>query len=164
TFVSVLILCSIFGALNGNVLGGTRAYFAMARDRVFFASVGQVHPRFETPAMAILIQGVWSMVLAASGSFKQLYTYVIFTGWIFYGAAALAVIVLRKKKPGLNRPYLVWGYPVLPAVFSLAALAIVANTLLGSPKEALIGLTLVLAGIPIYSIWSRAAKTAASPH
>jgi APA family basic amino acid/polyamine antiporter len=159
TFVSALILCSIFGALNGNVLGGPRAYFAMARDRVFFASVGKVHPRFETPAMAILIQGAWSIVLAATGSFKQLYTYVIFTGWIFYGAAALAVIVMRKKRPDLKRPYHVWGYPILPVVFSLAALAIVANTLVGSPREALIGMALVLAGVPIYLIWSRAAKS-----
>jgi APA family basic amino acid/polyamine antiporter len=166
TFVSALILCSIFGALNGNVLGGPRAYFAMARDGVFFASVGRVHPRFETPARAILIQGVWSIVLAASGSFKQLYTYVIFTGWIFYGAAALAVIVLRIKKPQLARPYRVWGYPALPVVFSLAATAIVANTLARSPKEAFIGLALVLAGVPIYFLWTRvgsAAQTNSAP-
>jgi APA family basic amino acid/polyamine antiporter len=160
TFVSALILCSIFGALNGNVLGGPRAYFAMARDGVFFASVGRVHDRFETPARAILIQGVWSIVLAASGSYKQLYTYVIFTGWIFYGAAALAVIVLRRKKPQLERPYRVWGYPVLPVLFAAAALAIVLNTLVRSPQEAVIGLALVLAGVPIYLLWTRAARVA----
>jgi len=154
-FVSALILCSIFGALNGNVLGGPRAYFAMARDGVFFASVGRVHPRFKTPGMAILIQGVWSIVLASSGSFKQLYTSVIFTGWIFYGAAALAVIVLRRKKPDLKRPYHVWGYPALPIAFSLAALAIVGNTLVNSPRESLVGVTLVLAGVPIYFFWTR---------
>ena len=154
-FVSALILCSIFGALNGNVLGGPRAYFAMARDGVFFASVGRVHPRFKTPGLAILIQGVWSIVLASSGSFKQLYTSVIFTGWIFYGAAALAVIVLRRRKPELKRPYHVWGYPMLPIVFSLAASAIVVNTLVNSPRESLVGVTLVLAGVPIYYFWTR---------
>ena len=154
-FVSALILCSIFGALNGNVLGGARVYFAMARDRVFFASVGRVHPRFETPALAILIQGVWSAVLASSGSFKQLYTYVIFTGWVFYGAAVLAVIVMRRKQPGLARPYRVWGYPLMPLAFTLVALIIVVNTLVRSPVESGIGLALVLAGVPIYLAWRR---------
>jgi APA family basic amino acid/polyamine antiporter len=153
-FVSALILCSIFGALNGNVLGGGRVYFAMARDGMFFASVGRVHPKFETPATALLIQGIWAIILAASGSFRQLYTYVIFTGWIFYGAAVLAVIVLRRRQPSLNRPYRVWGYPLVPLAFALAALAIVANTLARSPKESLIGLGLVLAGVPIYLAWN----------
>jgi APA family basic amino acid/polyamine antiporter len=158
TFVSVLILCSIFGALNGNVLGGPRAYFAMARDGVFFSAVGSVHSRFETPAVAILIQGAWSIVLAVSGTFEQLYTYVIFTGWVFYGAATLAVVVLRHRQPQLRRPYCVWGYPVVPVAFSVAALAIVLNTLARSPKEALIGSGLVLLGIPIFLIWKRQAS------
>lgn len=154
-FVSALILCSIFGALNGNVLGGARVYFAMARDRVFFAAVGRVHPRYETPATAILIQGAWSVVLASSGSFKQLYTYVIFTGWIFYGAAVLAVVVLRRKQPELARPYRVWGYPLMPLAFTLVALVIVVNTMIRSPVESSIGLALVVAGVPIYFLWRR---------
>lgn len=162
TFVSALILCSIFGALNGNVLGGPRVYFAMARDRLFFASAARVHPKFKTPSLAILIQGAWSLVLAASGSYKQLYTYVIFTAWIFYGAAALAVIVLRRKQPELKRPYRVWGYPVLPIAFSLAALAIVANTLARSPREALIGIALVAAGVPIFLLWNHLGARAIS--
>ncbi|MGH9395275.1 MAG: APC family permease [Terriglobia bacterium] len=155
TFVTILILCSIFGAINGNALAGPRAYYAMARDRVFFKSVGYVHPRFSTPAAAILIQGLWAMVLTLSGSFQQLYTYVIFSGWIFYGAAVLAVLVLRRRAPGLHRPYHVWGYPVLPVAFSLAALLIVVNTLVREPGEALIGLSLILIGIPIYLIWKK---------
>jgi basic amino acid/polyamine antiporter, APA family len=158
TFVSALILCSIFGALNGTVLGGPRVYFAMARDGVFFASVGRVHPRFETPALAILIQGVWSIVLAASGSYRQLYTYVIFSGWIFYASATLAVLVLRRRRPELNRPYRVWAYPVLPAAFSVAALAIVGNALVRSPRESGIGLALVLTGVPIYLAWRAVAR------
>lgn len=157
TFVSALILCSIFGALNGNILGGPRAYFAMARDGVFFSSVGAVHPRFETPALAVLMQGGWAIVLAASGTYEQLYTYVIFTGWIFYGAATLAVVILRRKMPQLPRPYRVWGYPVLPVTFSLAALAIVINTLVRTPRESLLGTGLVILGIPIYLVWKRLA-------
>ncbi len=153
-FVSALILCSIFGALNGNVLGGARVYFAMARDGVFFKSVGRIHPKFETPAVAIVVQGIWSAALAASGTYKQLYTYVIFTGWIFYGAAVVAVIVARRKQPELPRPYRVWGYPAMPIAFALASLVIVASTLVGSPKESGIGLVLVLAGVPIYFAWN----------
>ena len=152
-FVSGLILCSIFGALNGTILTGPRAYFAMARDGVFFASVGRVHPRFKTPALAVLIQGAWSIVLAASGTYEQLYTYVIFAGWIFYGAAALAVVVLRHRMPDLKRPYQVWGYPILPIAFTLAALVIVVNTLASKPRESIIGLALVLAGMPIFYAW-----------
>ena len=152
-FVSALILCSIFGALNGTILTGPRAYFAMARDGVFFRSAGLVHPKFLTPALAILIQGVWSIVLTVSGSYEQLYTYVIFAGWIFYGAATVAVVVLRRREPSLERPYRVWGYPILPILFALAALAIVGNTLATKPRESLIGLALVLAGLPIYFLW-----------
>jgi APA family basic amino acid/polyamine antiporter len=166
TFVSALILCSIFGAINGTVLGGPRAYFAMARDGVWFPSVGRVHPRYATPAVALLIQGGWSILLASTGTYKQLYTYVIFTGWLFYGAATLAVVVLRHKRPETARPYLVWGYPVLPIAFSVAALAIVANALVRSPKESGIGLVLVLVGLPIYLIWksrSRGVGSAARP-
>jgi APA family basic amino acid/polyamine antiporter len=153
SFVSALILCSIVGSLNGNVLAGPRVYFAMARDGVFFPAAGRVHPRFETPALAIWIQGLWSIVLVASGTFEQLYTYVISTGWIFYGAAVLAVVILRRRMPTLARPYRVWGYPALPILFSLAALAIVINSLMTKPRESLIGFGIVLAGIPIYFLW-----------
>jgi basic amino acid/polyamine antiporter, APA family len=154
-FISVLILCSIFGALNGNMLAGPRAYFAMARDGLFFSFVGRVHPRYQTPAYAILIQGIWSVVLAASGSYQQLYTYVIFSGWIFYAAAVFSVLVLRRRVPSLVRPYRVWAYPVLPVLFSIAALAVVVNTVAREPREALIGLSLIVAGIPIYLVWRR---------
>ncbi len=154
-FVSALILCSIFGAINGNTLAGPRAYFAMARDGIFFSAVGRVHPRTHTPIFAILLQGIWSMLLAVSGSFQQLYTYVVFSGWIFYAAAVLAVVVLRRRRPLLHRPYRVWGYPVVPAVFSLAALAVVVNALLREPGECLTGLSLILLGIPVYLLWTR---------
>lgn len=152
-FVSALILCSIFGALNGNVLGGARVNFAMARDGVFFSSVGRVHPRFATPALAIVIQGVWSIVLTATGTYKQLYTYVIFSGWLFYAAAVIALIVLRRRHPDMTRPYRVPAYPALPIIFVVAALAIVVNTLVRSPLESGIGLAIILTGVPVYFIW-----------
>jgi basic amino acid/polyamine antiporter, APA family len=153
TFISALVLCSIFGALNGSILTGPRAYFAMARDGLFFSSVGRVHPRFLTPALALLVQGVWSIVLAVSGSYEQLYTYVIFAGWIFYGAATVAVVVLRRREPAMDRPYRVWGYPALPVAFAVAAFAIVGNTLVTKPRESIIGLVLVLLGLPAHFLW-----------
>lgn len=153
--VSGLILCSIFGSLNGNILGGARVLFAMARDGVFINAVGRVHPRYETPAVALVIQGIWAAVLAVSGTFEQLYTYVIFTAWMFYAGCTAAVVILRRRRPQLERPYRVWGYPLVPLAFSLAALSIVANTLVRSPRESFIGLGLVVAGVPIYALWSR---------
>lgn len=154
-FVSGLILCSMFGAMNGNILGGARAVYAMARDGVMFSAVGRIHPRYQTPYVALLILGAWSIVLAATGSFEQLYTYVIFTGWIFYAAAVLGVVILRRKHPEWKRPYRVWAYPALPITFATAASLIVINALARSPRESGIGLGLVLMGIPVYLVWKR---------
>jgi APA family basic amino acid/polyamine antiporter len=155
TFISALILCSIFGALNSNILTGPRAYFAMARDGLFFRSAGRVHVKFLTPSLAILIQGAWSVVLAVSGSYERLYTYVIFAGSIFYGAATMAVIVIRIRQPVLRRPYHTWGYPILPIAFAVGALVIVGNTLVTRPRDSLIGLIAVLSGLPVYFLWKR---------
>jgi len=152
-FVSALILCSIFGALNGTILTAPRVYYAMAKDGVFFKIVSRVHPKFQTPAVALILLGAWSTVLAVSGSFEQLYTYVIFAMWIFSGAAIAGVIILRRRLPNLHRPYLVWGYPYLPIAFILASLAIVANTLVTKPLESVLGLAIVLAGVPLYYAW-----------
>jgi APA family basic amino acid/polyamine antiporter len=98
-------------------------------------------------------------VLASTGTYKQLYTYVIFTGWLFYAAAAFAVVIMRRKHPNLERPYRLWGYPAVPITFTAAALTIVANALVRSPKESGIGLILVLAGVPIFLIWGRKAAS-----
>ncbi|MEJ2007710.1 MAG: amino acid permease [Acidobacteriota bacterium] len=152
-FVSALILCSIFGALNGTILTAPRVYYAMAKDGVFFRIVSRIHPRYQTPAVALLLLGAWSTLLAVSGSFEELYTYVIFAMWIFSGAAIAGVIILRRRLPDLERPYRVWGYPVLPVVFILASVAIVANTLVTKPIESVLGLAIVLAGIPLYFAW-----------
>ena len=154
-FVSALILCSIFGALNGTILTSSRVYYAMARDGVLFKIVSRIHPRFHTPAVALLVLGAWSTVLTVSGSFEELYTYVIFAMWIFSAAAIAGVIILRRRLPDLHRPYRVWGYPVLPIAFIIAALAIVANTLVTKPLESVLGLGIVLAGVPLYYGWKR---------
>ncbi len=156
-FVSALILCSIFGALNGTLLTSSRVYYAMARDRVFFESVSRIHPKFQTPTGALLTLGVWSSLLALSGSFEQLYTYVVFTMWVFSGAAIAAVIVLRRQRPDLPRPYRVPAYPFLPLAFIVIAAAIVINTVISKPLESLAGLGIVLSGIPVYRAWNRRA-------
>ena len=155
SFVSILILCSVFGALNGNILAGPRVLFAMARDGLFFSTAARIHPRFKTPDVAVLVQGVWALALAMSGTYEQLFTYVVFAAMGFLGAAAVAVVVLRQKSPDLPRPYRVWGYPLLPIAFAVASLLIVALTLVSSPLESLFGLGLVLAGVPVYFAWRR---------
>jgi basic amino acid/polyamine antiporter, APA family len=154
-FVSVLILCSILGALNGTILTSPRVYYAMARDGVFFRTVARIHPRYKTPAAALIVLGAWASLLAMSGSFEELYTYVIFAMWIFSAAAIAGVMILRRRYPDLHRPYRVWGYPGVPVAFIVAALAIVGNTLVRKPLESFLGLAVVLAGIPLYFIWRR---------
>jgi basic amino acid/polyamine antiporter, APA family len=161
-FVSALILCSIFGALNGTILTAPRVYYAMAKDGVFFRVVSRVHPKFQTPAVALIVLGAWSTLLAVSGSFEQLYTYVIFAMWIFSAAAIAGVIILRRRLPRLHRPYLVWGYPFLPIAFIIASLAIVANTLITKPLESVLGLGIILGGIPLYFVWRHFSEAAQS--
>jgi APA family basic amino acid/polyamine antiporter len=153
--VSLTILLSIIGASNGAILTFARIYFAQARDGLFFQAVGRVHPRFETPHLAILVQGVWAAVLAVSGSYEILFSYVIFAAWIFYGMAVLGVVVLRRKAPELPRPYKMWGYPVTPLAFAAVSFWFVANTVVTKPLSSLIGLGIVAAGVPVYYIWRR---------
>jgi|SRR5579859_245502 len=155
TLVSLTILLSIVGASNGAILTFARAYFAQARDGLFFRSVGNVHPRFETPHIAIVVQGIWAAVLATSGSYERLFSYVIFAAWIFYGMAVLGVVVLRRKAPDLPRPYKMWGYPVTPLAFVAVASWFVINTVITTPVSSLIGLAIVAAGVPVYYIWRR---------
>ncbi len=153
--VSLTILISIIGAANGSILTSARIYFAQARDGLFFKSVGDIHPRFETPNIAIAVQGVWAAVLAISGSYERLFSYVIFTAWIFYGLTVMGVMVLRRKAPDLPRPYKMWGYPVTPLAFAGVAFGFVINTIVASPGSSLIGLAIVATGIPVYFFWHR---------
>jgi len=154
-FVSAVILVSIFSAANGMALTLPRLFFAMARDRVFFARLAQVHPRFGTPAAAIVSTALWSSVLVLSGTFEQLFTYVVFMSWLWFALAALAIFAYRIREPHAPRPFRTPGYPVTPAVFVLAALVIVVNTIVAQPVQSLIGLVLALFGLPAYWVWKK---------
>jgi len=153
--VSAAVVLSIFGCLSSTILWGARIYLPMAEDGVFFRSLARIHPRYRTPATSILAQGVWAIVLTFSGTYEQLFTYVIFAVFLFHAMTGAAVFVLRRTRPDAPRPYRVWGYPVLPAVFTLTALAFVANTLVEKPKESGLGLLLLALGIPAYVWWRR---------
>ena len=148
--ISILILISIIGASNGVILTGPRVYYAMAKEGLFFTGFGKVSSRFRAPVLAILVQGVWASCLTLLGTFQELFTYVIFTAWIFYGLAGLAVIILRIRKPEIERPFRVPCYPWLPALFTLAAMGMTLNAIVASPVHALIGIGLILTGLPVY--------------
>ncbi|MFZ0213596.1 MAG: amino acid permease [Candidatus Acidiferrales bacterium] len=150
TFISFLILVSILGSMNGLVLTGPRVYYAMARDGAFPQIFGRINNHYRTPMLALIVQGVWSAVLAASGSYQQLFTNVIFTAWIFYGLAVAAVLVLRHTQPQLERPFRVPGYPWVSLLFCAAAIGLVVSTVIERPVGALIGIGLVASGIPVY--------------
>jgi APA family basic amino acid/polyamine antiporter len=153
--VSIAAMISIFAALNGSILSGSRVPYAMARDGLFFRSLSRVHPNFRTPGPSIALLGLWSSLILLSGQYKQLYTLVIFPSWILYGMTAASVIVLRIRRPDLNRPYKVLGYPVVPVLFVLVAVALLYSTLMSSPRESGIGLVLIIAGLPFYFYWKR---------
>ncbi len=156
--VAIAILISMFSAANAITLNAPRVYYAMAKDRLFFESLSRVHPKFRTPALAVCAAAIWSAVLAASGTFEQLLTYVVFIGWMFYALAAASVFIYRKRFPDLLRPYRVPGYPFTPALFILAALALVANTIVTQPMKAAIGLGIVFLGAPAYLLWRRSGE------
>jgi APA family basic amino acid/polyamine antiporter len=151
--VALAILISIFSATNTTALTTPRVFYAMAADGLFFKRLAEVHPRFGTPAIAIVSSSAWSIVLALSGTFEDLLTYVIFIGWIFYALAAGSVFVYRRRQPDRFRPYRVPGYPWTPLVFILAAGALVANTVFAAPRDAAMGLGITLLGAPAYFIW-----------
>jgi basic amino acid/polyamine antiporter, APA family len=151
--IAAVILVSIFSATNGLTITAPRLYYAMARDGLFFRTLGEVHPRFGTPAFSIVAGTVWAMVLAASGTFEQLLTYVVFVGWIFYALGAACVFVLRRTEPEAVRPFRVPGYPWTPLLFIVAAVALVANTIATQPGRAAIGIGVVLLGLPVYFVW-----------
>jgi APA family basic amino acid/polyamine antiporter len=152
-WVTLAIIVAMLGCVNGMILAGARVYYAMARDGLFFRWCGNVHPRFRTPHLSLLFQAAWAVLLVLLGTYEQLFTYVIFAGWIFYALTVLAVIVLRRTRPDLPRPYRVSGYPFVPAVFLIAAAWFILNTLLARPLEAGIGCGIVALGIPAYLLW-----------
>lgn len=154
--VSVAAMISIFAALNGSILSGSRVPYAMARDGYFFAPVARVDPKHRTPGVSILALSAWSALLVFSGRYEQLFTYVIFASWILYGMTTASVLVLRRKRPTMERPYRTLGYPVVPVLFVLVAGALVLSTLVDSPRESLFGIGLIILGLPFYFHWKRA--------
>lgn len=158
--VSVLIALSIASAFNVMVLTGGRIYFAMARDGVFFSHAAELHPRFHVPGNALLFQAVWTSVLILSGTFEQLLTYATVA---IVGLSALtvgALFFLRRQQPDLLRPYRVWGYPWLPALYVVASIGILLNALWERPMECLFGVVLCAAGVPAYWWWRRVDSSA----
>jgi APA family basic amino acid/polyamine antiporter len=153
--ISFIILFSIMGAANQTILCSPRVYFAMARDGLFFKKIAEAHPKFLTPHLSIIALGVWGLVLTLLlETFQALFTYVIFGEWIFFGLTVGAVIVLRKKRPDLPRPYRTLGYPVTPVIFILAALYISVNSLVTQFKGTVFGLVIILLGVPAYLYWT----------
>ena len=159
--VAAAILVSTFSSTNSVVLTAPRVFFAMANDNLFFKKLAEVSPRFGTPAVAVLVLGVWSCVLASAAGFAKLANGAIFIGWIFYGLGAAAIFPIRRASPGKPIPYRVPGYPFTPLVFVLAALAIVGNALFAAIRDPhefrylLVAIVLMLLGLPGYFFWSR---------
>jgi basic amino acid/polyamine antiporter, APA family len=153
-FISLLILLTTLGCTNASILTGARPYYAMSRERLFFTGIGKLNKN-NVPGNSLLWQGLWASVLVLSGTFDQLTDMVIFAVFIFYGATTLGVFILRRKMPDAHRPYKVWGYPVVPAIFILFCIGLIFNTILARPREAAIGMILILTGIPVYFFLQR---------
>lgn len=157
--VSLVFVVSAFGALNGSILSNARVPYAMARDGKFFTIMGMLSNRTSVPIWSLLIQGVWSCVLALSGTFDQLTDCLLFASWIFYALVTSSVFVLRRKLPNTERPYKTFGYPIIPLVFVLVAIALIGNTLYQRPVESVVGGGLILLGLPLY-FYYRSARPA----
>lgn len=153
-FISLLILVSTLGCTHATILSNARTYYAMAKEGLFFPKVSQLNSA-QVPANALWIQGVWACLLVLSGTFDQLTEMLIFAAFIYYGATTLGVFILRKRMPDAPRPYKVWGYPVIPAIFIIFCVLLIGNTIIERPREAGIGLTLILAGVPFYWWFTR---------
>jgi amino acid transporter len=151
-FVSAAIVVSTFGITNVFILTGARVYQVMAREGAFLPAAARLHPRFGTPHVAIVLQSVWASALLLTNTYGQLLQFVTFGDWIFFGLTALALIALRRKAPDVARPYRVWGYPVVPALFLLIAAAVVVNVFVTSPGKSAVGSAIILAGLPFYAL------------
>src|SRR5918998_2882120 len=155
--MAVAILLSTFGCNNGLILSGPRAYYAMARDGLFFTQAGALHPVYRTPVFALIAQAVWASVLCISGTYSELLNYVVFAALIFYLLTTVALFRLRRLRPDLPRPVKAFGYPVLPALY-IAAIAFLLVVLLADPQQrkfSALGLLIVALGIPVYAMWRR---------
>ena len=153
--IGAAVVVSIFGCVSATILACARIYQPMAEDGVFFPVLARIHPTYRTPGASLIAQAIWSIVLTFSGTYEQLYTYVVFAAFLFHTATAVAVIHLRRTRPEAPRPYRTWGYPWVPMVFAAASAAFVVNTLIERPMESFLGLGLVALGVPAYAWWRR---------
>ena len=156
-FISVLILVTTLGCTNASILTGARPYYAMARDGLFFRNIAKIS-KANVPSNSLLWQGIWASILVLSGTFDQLTDMIIFAVFIFYGATTLGVFILRRRMPNAHRPYKVWGYPYIPAIFILFCIGLFFNTIITRPREAAIGLILIFSGIPVYFLMKKLNK------
>lgn len=156
-FVAIAVMVSTFGTTNGTILVSARVYYAMAKDGLFFRKLEDVHHKYRTPGVSIIIQGLWASAITMTGTFDQLTDMLIFVSWIFYGLGAYGVFVLRKKMPDVERPYKALGYPVLPVIFVLFSAFFVGFSVWYNVRNAVFGLLLVVIGIPLY-FWFRKNK------
>jgi APA family basic amino acid/polyamine antiporter len=159
TVMAIAVMLSTFGCCNGLILAGSRVYYAMAKDGLFFKKVATLHPTYKTPAVSLMVQMVWTCVLCISGSYGQLLDYIVFAVLVFYILTIVALFVLRKTRPNVERPYRAVGYPVLPAIYILMALFIDVVLLRYKPQFTWPGLIIVLLGIPVYYAWNSRRKT-----
>jgi amino acid transporter len=163
SWITLAMVISALGSMNSSVLSGARVPYAMARDGIFFKIADGIHPTYRTPGRALLFQCVLASVMALTGTFEELTNLFIFAGWIFYGLAVVALFRLRRTEPDMPRPYRCWGYPWVPGLFVLGALALTVNLWLDRPGRSTVGLLLILAGIPFYRHWQKSAP-AQTPH
>ena len=158
SFVSALVMFSAFGALNGVILAGPRVYYSMAQDGLLFKAAGEVHPRYRTPGRAIALQGLWAAVLVFTGTYRQLFTRVIYTEWIFFALLAIGVVLLRRRADYAPR-WRMPGVPAIPIAFALVSFAIAFNQIRVDPVNSTIGLLMVLVGLPVYWMWGRSRQS-----
>ena len=152
--MAIFIMISTFGCNNGLILAGPRVYYAMAKDGLFFKRVGNLNQK-GVPAFAIVVQGVWSILLCLSGTYSNLLDYVIFAVLIFFALTILAIFILRKKRPDIERPYKAFGYPVIPGLYILTTVVIMVILLIYKPNYTFPGLGMVLLGIPVFYLWRK---------
>ncbi len=155
TLISIIILITTLGCTNSTILMPPRVYQAMAQDGLFFKRAADIHPVYNTPNSALWMQGLWACLLVLSGSFDQLTDMLIFAAFFFYGATAFGVFVMRRREPDAERPYKVWGYPIVPALFVIFCVALIIITCITHPREAGLGIVLMLTGVPMYWWWNR---------
>jgi len=157
-WVTLAMVISALGSMNSSVLSGARVPYAMARDGIFFKIADGIHPKYRTPGRALIFQCVLASLMALTGTFEELTNLFIFAGWIFYGLAVVALFRMRRTEPDMPRPYRCWGYPWVPGLFVLGALALTTNIWLQRPGRSSIGLLLMVAGLPFYRYWVRAGR------